>query len=638
MPAYESLWQPPEHWIRSTLIGELCQRVGVASFEALRHASLVAPDSYWSTVASHLDFRWRNTPTRLVDLSAGAAFPYWFPGGELNWVDNVLANARGAIADQAAVIAENEVGEVTSVSYRALARDVCRLAAGLRARGIHAGDRVGLMMAMGSASATAFLGIAAIGAIAVPLFTGFGADAAAARLRLAGATWLLASGGYSRRGKYVDLTTTLDALRASLPHLKIAVHGNATTAPSRFIDWSALFAEPLDTLPAFDANHPFMIMFTSGTTGEPKGTVHVHGGFPLKIVHDCAYHFEIRAGDRWLWPSDMGWIVGPITTVGALCRGATLVCYDGAPDHPTATRIPELMDRHRISHFGASPTLIRTLAASLGVFDKAVLDGLSVLIVAGEVIDHEHFEWYFRNVGRSRLPVINYSGGTEASGGLVANVLALPIVACGFNAVSPGVTAYAADSAGEKVMDRPGEMVIDAPFVGMTAGFWLANDRYLETYWNALPGRWSHGDLLLERGDGQWFILGRTDDTLKIAGKRVGPAEVEAIVLDLPYVRDAAAVTVPHPVKGEQLVICASTSAPASDGLSRAVIKHVEAALGKPFRPAAVLFVDDLPRTRNGKIVRRLIRDVLRGTPPSDLTGVENPEALAFLSKLNMDN
>ncbi|MBR8040171.1 AMP-binding protein [Burkholderia cenocepacia] len=634
MSTTDILWQPPADWRTSTLLGELCARVGASSFEELIGISLREPQRYWAAVMTHLQFQWRTPPQRHVDLASGPAFPRWFPGGRLNWVDHVLAHADGPRAMQAAVITETEDGRVSTTSYAALARDVRQRASRLGALGVGAGDRVGIMMTMGAQAAASLIAVAAIGAIAVPLFTGFGADAVAARLTLADARVLLASGGYRRRGRTIDLKPVFDAVQEQMPGLRIVVHGDEPAHSAALDDPASAHAAAPRAFPAQDPDQPFMIVFTSGTTGEPKGTVHTHAGFPLKILHDCAYHFELRPGDRWLWPSDMGWIVGPLTTIGALVRGATLVCYDGAPDHPGAGRLAEIIDRHQVTHFGASPTLIRSLAASPDAVDGAVLESLRVLMVAGEVIDPDHFAWFFHAFGRARLPVINYSGGTEASGALLGNVPVRPIRACAFNAVSPGVDAFAADEKGQRVRGVLGELVIAAPFVGMTSGFWNAADRYEETYWRQRPGLWTHGDLLLEDDDGQFFILGRADDTLKIAGKRLGPAEVESVVLGSPLVRDVAAVSLPDPVKGERLVVCVSIHGEPPGALAKSLADRIEAALGKPFRPGIVHLVPDLPRTRNGKVMRRVVRNVLRGLPPGDVSALENPAALAALQAL----
>lgn len=622
----DAVWQPPAAWRENTLLGELAGRLGAADYEALVQMSLANPQSYWDAVMVHVGFPLRRPYADFCGTEHGPEYPLWLTGATLNWVDAVFRHASGPLAEQPAVISESEAGEVASLTYAELRTAALQVAGGFAQLGIGRGSRVGVMMSMGIPAVTTFLALSAAGAIAVPLFTGFGVDAAVARLTLSGATYLVASGSMSRRGRVTPLTETLAGICARCPDLGLVVDG-ASGVPGTH-EWRRLqTCSPLSETRPMAAADPFMIVFTSGTTGQPKGTVHTHSGFPLKILHDSAYHFELRPRDRWLWPSDMGWIVGPITVVGALGRGATLVCYDGAPDYPTPARLAEVIDRHQVTHFGASPTLLRSLAAAGGATDGARLDSLKTLITAGEVIDPEHFLWFFRQFGGGALPVINYTGGTEASGAILANVPVRPIKPCTFNSISPGVDAYVAGSDGQRLDVGTGELVIGAPFIGMTDGFWNAPERYLESYWMQRPGVWSHGDLVTRDEDGHFMILGRADDTLKIAGKRVGPAEVESVLLELPQVREAAALGLPDPIKGEQLVLCIVTNA-ATSGLDALISARVEAALGKPFRPSRILHLDQLPKTRNGKVMRRVIRNVLRGIDPGDLSALDNPEAI----------
>jgi acetyl-CoA synthetase len=254
-------------------------------------------------------------------------------------------------------------------------------------------------------------------------------------------------------------------------------------------------------------------------------------------------------------------------------------------------------------------------------------------MAAGEVLDPEHFEWFFDKFGRSELPIINYTGGTEASGALLANVVVRPIKVSGFNSVSPGIAAFVSDVDGHRLRGQPGELAIGAPFIGMTRSFWEDDERYFETYWSVTPGFWIHGDLAFEDRDGCFYILGRSDDTLKIAGKRVGPAEVENVVMRALAVVEVAAVGLPDPIKGQALVICAVRSNPAidDDAFARSVSDVIEAALGKPFKPAIVHCVPALPRTRNGKVMRRVVRRILCGEAPGDLSALDNPESLRHL-------
>jgi acetyl-CoA synthetase len=633
--ASHTIWNPPEDWRSTTLLGELATRLDARDYDDLLGMSLNTPERYWAEVVQHLRFRWRQRPHALREAGDDAAFPAWFPGGELNLIDSIFQHAVGDLAQVPAILGEDEAGQVQSISFGELPGRVMAIASGLHRQGIAAGDRVGLMMPMNAQAVLSLLAIAALGAIAVPLFSGFGVEAAAARLRLAKARHLIAAAAFARRGRQIRLDGTLAGIREALPGLRLVIEG--ATQLTDVCAWNDLLlpgAPSLTEPRAMQATDPFMIVFTSGTTGKPKGTVHTHAGFPLKVLHDSAYHFDLRPGDRWLWPSDMGWIVGPITSLGGLMRGASLVCFDGAPDYPHPARLAQLIDRHGVTHFGASPTLVRSLAASENATSGAGLESLRLLILAGEVIDPEHFAWFFRVFGANRLPVINYTGGTEASGALLANVPVRPIKPCGFNSVSPGVDAFVAGEDGARLEEVVGELVVATPFVGMTKGFWDDPQRYREAYWTQRPGLWSHGDLVYQDGEGHFFVLGRADDTLKIAGKRVGPAEVEDLVLELAQVREVAAVGLLDPMKGQQLVLCVVPAGTDTMGLGEVIDAHVVQALGKPFRPAKIHLVAQLPKTRNGKIMRRVIRNVLQGDAPGDLSALENPDAIDLLQTL----
>lgn len=385
-----------------------------------------------------------------------------------------------------------------------------------------------------------------------------------------------------------------------------------------------------------EPNDPFMIVYTSGTTGKPKGTVHTHGGFPLKIAHDSAVHFNVKDGDVFCWPADMGWIAGTLVLCSALMRGATLVCYDGAPDFPDWSRMASLIERHRVTHFGSAPTLIRGLAAQEQVAVKGDLSSLRLLITAGEGIDPEHFSWFQRNFGGGRCPLINYTGGTEVSGALLSSVVVKPISPAGFNTASPGVNVDIVDAQGMSIEDSVGELVIRRPFVGMTQSFWQDDERYLDAYWRTIPGLWVHGDLALRKGSTR-YMLGRSDDTIKLAGKRVGPAEVEEVLLELPQVNEAAAIGIDDATKGQKLVVFLVLAADAGDDavtLTKTVSAHVELRMGKPFKPGAVHFVNQLPKTRSSKVMRRLIRNIYSGLPLGDISSLDNPSALESIQQI----
>jgi acetyl-CoA synthetase len=384
-----------------------------------------------------------------------------------------------------------------------------------------------------------------------------------------------------------------------------------------------------------DADEPLMIIYTSGTTGRPKGAVHTHCGFPIKTAQDMVHCFDVRLGETMYWVSDMGWMMGPWEVMGMTLLAGTMVLYDGALDHPGPDRLWSLVARHRVNILGISPTLIRALMrhgdAPVRSHD---LSTLRILGSTGEPWNPEPWRWFFEVVGGSRLPIINYSGGTEVSGGLVGGNVITPLKPAAFAGPPPGIAADVVDDAGRPVRNQVGELVVRAPWIGMTRGFWNDAERYEQTYWSRFPGVWVHGDWAAIDDDGLWYILGRSDDTIKIAGKRLGPAEVESVLVEDPAVVEAAAIGIPDPLKGQALV-CFCVLRPGHDP-SRALVDRLKALvgtrLGKPLRPAVIEFVKELPKTRNAKVMRRVIRAAYVGEPPGDLTALENPQAVTAIA------
>ena len=631
-------WTPGPAQLQSSGVVQLMRALGVDRYEALLEVSVADPARYWSVVLRHCGIEWERAPDGYLDESAGPQFPRWFPGGRLNWVRTVTAwAARPPTASSTAIVAESESGEVRALTYAQLDVRVRQFARALQDAGVAPGERVGLLMENGIEATVSLLALAWIGAIVVPLFSGFGADPIVARLSDAGARTVVASTGFLRRGRRTDVAGPLREARARVPSLERVIWKRSpeeTLPDARDLDWDALMqaADGRSCEAAvLGPDEPFMVIHTSGTTGRPKGIVHTHGGFPLKIAHDAVVHFDVGPGDVFCWPVDMGWIAGPLVLCSALLRGATLVCYPGAPDQPDWSRMSRLVERHRVTHYGAAPTLIRGLASHEREAMQGDVSSVRVLITAGEGIDPEHFAWFQRRFGSGTRPVINYTGGTEVSGGLLGSVVVRPIPPAGFNSTSPGVAVDVVDGEGRPLVDAVGELVVRRPFVGMTRSFWNDDERYLETYWRTLPGLWRHGDLALRRADGNFFMRGRSDDTLKVAGKRLGPAEVEEVVLEVPGVAEAAAIGVDDPDTGQRLVVFV---VPVPGGqadagtLPATVTRHVAERLGRPFRPGAVHVVGQLPKTRSSKIMRRVIRSAYCDLPPGDLSSLDDPSAL----------
>jgi acetyl-CoA synthetase len=631
-------WRPgTEHLEKSRLLRFMRAR-GFTEYEAFLRWSVEEPEQFWDAVIQDLDLRFYRPYEQVVDVSRGKEWPTWFRGGLYNYVHNALDKwCEGAGGDKVVLIWEGDDGAVRRMTRAELAREVSRVADGLRSLGIRKGDRVGIFMPMLPETVVATLAVNKIGAVYVPIFSGYGADAVAQRLRDCGARLLFTADAFLRRGKTVSMKATADAAAAECPALERVIVfprlGAEMPGTPRDLAWSELSEGRSPDLPTeqTDPEDPCLIIYTSGTTGRPKGAVHPHCGFPVKATQDMAHLFDVQPDDTVFWYTDLGWMMGPWAIMGSLSLGATCVLFEGTPDYPRPDRVWELVERHRVSVLGIAPTAIRALMGQGDEWPaRHDLSSLRILGASGEPWNPAPWQWFLDRIGGGRCPIINYSGGTEISGGILGCVTIRPLKPCSFNTVVPGMAADVFDETGRPIRNEVGELVLTGVWPGMTRGFWGDEQRYLDTYWSRWPGVWVHGDWALRDDDDYWYILGRSDDTIKVAGKRVGPAEVESAACGHAAVREAAAVGVPHELKGDAVVVFAVLREGHEPGeeLRGAIAEQVTASLGKALKPDRVLFASDLPKTRNAKVLRRVIRAVYLGQEPGDLSSLENPATL----------
>ena len=637
----ETIWEPDPGIAANTNVGRFMAQHGIADFEELRRRSIEDVAWFWDAVVHFLGLPFSTPYTSVLDESDGIEWARWFSGGETNLTTICLDRWAADTPDAEAVRWEGEDGEVRVLTYADLARHVDGLAALLRERGIGRGDSVGIFLPMLVETVVAALAVAKVGAIFLPVFSGYGADAIAVRLEDADARALLTADGFLRRGKPVLMLETARAAAASVPSVTTMVvvprlgTPLSTTGRAEEVAWPEPTPEGAPeqvATVALPAETPLFIAYTSGTTGKPKGSVHVHGGFTVKIAEEVAFQFDCGPGDRLFWFADFGWIMGPWEVVGTLANGATLCLYEGAPDFPDVDRLWAYLAAHRVTILGISPTLVRSMMAH---GDEPVLrhdlSALRILGSTGEPWNEDPYLWFHRVVGGGRCPVINISGGTEVGACFLSPhpVEALTPMTLGGPALGMAVDVY--DDEARPVRGEVGELVCTRPWPGMTRGLWKSPERYIDAYWSRWPGVWVHGDWAQIDADGRWYLRGRSDDTIKIAGKRLGPAEVESALVGHPAVAEAAAVGVPHELKGEALwcyVVLAEGYEP-SDGLRAELVAVVTEALGKSFKPSEVRFCTALPKTRSAKVLRRAIRAAAIGRDPGDLSSLEDPGALA---------
>ncbi|HEY7623463.1 MAG TPA: AMP-binding protein [Candidatus Limnocylindria bacterium] len=633
MPA----WSPSAAYLERSRLRAFAAKHGCDDYASLLRWSTDDLEGFWAATERDLRIAWRTPYTHVLDTTRGVPWTTWWTGGRMNYVETALRHD----ADRLAIVAEGEEGTVRRLTYGELTAQVASVAAGLRSIGVRRGDRVGVFLPLTVECAVAVLAIGAIGAVFIPIFSGYGAEAIAGRLRDAEAKVLICADGFFRRGQVIQMKETADDAADRAPSVDAVVVvsrvGRAYPKRGRDVAWSDIAStEAILDLADTSAEDPYMVIYTSGTTGKPKGAQHVHGGFPIKAAQDLAHCFDLQERDVILWSTDIGWMMGPWLIAGGLMLGATIVLYDGTPDFPDPSRMWSLVERHRVTHLGISPTAIRGLMRT-GEEPVRAADRSSLFVLGstGEPWNPDPWWWYFRNVGESRCPIINYSGGTEVSGGIVGCTTWTPIQPGSFIGPCPGMAADVVDDKGASVRGAVGELVIRKPWPGMTRGFWrdaqTEQGRYFQTYWSRFANTWVHGDWARIDDEGYWYIEGRSDDTLKVAGKRVGPAEVESAAVAHPAVSEAAAIGVPHDIKGEAIVVFVIPRPlhQPTDDLARSIQEKVAEVLGKPLRPESVRFVTQLPKTRNAKILRRVIRGAYLGKDDlGDLSSLENPAAI----------
>ncbi|HWD00468.1 MAG TPA: AMP-binding protein [Candidatus Sulfopaludibacter sp.] len=606
------IWEPSPAFIENTNVWRFMQRLGFDDREQFLRFSRENPERFWDELMREMRVAWFQPYTQVLDLRSGPEWAQWFTGGRLNIAHNCLDRWAESDPSRIACLWEGENGETRSLTFGALRRDADRVAHGLVHLGLTPGDRVALCMPMVPEILAILYGCFKAGLIVVPIFAGFGAGAIASRLKDSGARVVFTAPHLTRRGKLLPLAAKI----AAVDHLIVLPESGGFFPDEDDAPFPSL---------SLDSEARALILYTSGTTGKPKGTVHTHAGCLAQMGKEIWLGFDHRDDDRFFWLSDIGWMMGPWTILGNHLFGGTIFMYDGAPDFPGPTRLWDMIERHRITTFGVSPTAIRVLAKSAG--ELPPMETLRLLGSTGEPWDEASWLWFFERVGRRRCPIINISGGTEIVGCFLFPLPIQPLKPCSLGGPAPGMATEVVDESGTPVRGRTGYLVCTRPAPSMTRGIWNDPERYLETYWSRFPGMWYHGDWASVDADGHWFLHGRADESMNVAGRKVGPAEVEEAMLQHAAVAEAAVIGVPDELKGEAIVGYAVCK-PGITADPAAICATVVDVLGPTFRPREVRIVAELPKTQSGKIVRRLLRQRYLGEDLGDLSTVANPSAL----------
>ncbi len=633
----------------SNLTGFL-NRTGIATYEDLVERSNTDPEWFWAEILDYAGIRFSKPYSRLRDIGNGPENIRWAIGGALNLTETLLdARIAQGLGDKPAIDWVGEDNSRRCWTYTDLAAETNRIANALTVRGIKAGDSVGIYMPMIPEISAAFLAIARMGAIVVPLFSGFSAPAIAARLKDSNARAVLTVDATPRRGKPVPMEQTLCEALKETPHVHTVISlrrfGGVSANPERDLDWKETVgkADPVFAARPVDAEDPLLIAYTSGTTGRPKGVVHTHLGVMARNTADILLGLDLKREDRHLWMTDMGWVMGPLTLISCLLAGATLVLAEGAPSMPDDPfRLLRIASEQDVTHMGLAPTLVRQFMAQdpapLANYD---LSKLRIVASTGEAWNNDAWLWQVEHICNNRAVPMNIAGGTELFGAILTTTVLHDLKPSGFSGQALGVGAkILRDDGTEADIGEVGELVVTVPPMGLAPTIWQDKQRYLETYWSRYKGIWYHGDWVRRDGDGTWYILGRSDDTLNIAGKRIGPPEIEGALTSSGKILDAAAIAAPDDLKGVAVVcVCVPAAGVEPDAALVDMLKdRVGDIVSKPFRPREIHFVDGLPKTRTMKTMRRVVRAAFLGEDMGDISPVSNPETIAPITALKKDS
>ena len=633
------VWRPTNEYVDKANITRFMKKHDIKDYKELIKRSTEDIEWFWDAALKDLNIEWYKPYEKVLDDSKGIQWTKWFIGGKINIVHNCLDKyATSDKKNNIVIIWENEGGDVHKLTYKDLYKEVNKFANALKELGVKKGDRVGIYMPMVPEIVVAFLGAIKIGAISIPIFSGFGGHALASRLDIAGAKVLITADGSTRRGKTVEIKKEVDKAIdsvSSIEHIVVYKKFEIDTPmkDGRDIWWEDIIPNQSDQCKTerMDSEDNAMIIFSSGTTGRPKGTVHTHGGALAQIAKELGYYFDVKENDVFFWLTDIGWMMGPWMIIGVQSFGAAIVIFEGAPNYPNPDRLWELIDNQKITTLGISPTAIRMFMRYGDEWvEKHDLSTLRFLGSTGEPWDPDSWNWFFEKVGGKRIPIINISGGTEIVGCFLSPLPITELKPCTLRGPGLGMDIDVFDDDGKPIRGKMGHLVAKKPAPSMTRGFWNEPERYIETYWSKWPNVWYHGDWAKIDEDGFWSLHGRSDDTIKIAGRRTGPAEIEAALIEHSAVSEAATIGVPDEIKGEDLV-CFVVLKPGyepSEDLRDKLKGQVVKIMGKTLKPRDIKFVKDLPKTRSAKIVRRIIKDTFLGKDVSDISSVENPGAV----------
>ncbi len=626
----EIIWQPSKEQISNSKLTKFIQHCKLNNYDELEKKSFSDPGWLWHNVIKFSDLKFYKPYSKILDESKGTPWTRWCIGGKTNIVLNCIDRHKDKeFFKNTFIFAEREDGKQSSITYEEFDKQISKVGNTLKINGFKKGDVIALYMPQFIETYIAYFAILKIGCVVLPLFSGYGSKAVIERLNIAKAKGIFTIEKTFRKAKEIRM---FDQIKNELDQVisleKTFLLGKEKG--KKIFNWEN-FQNVSDNLKTeeTDAEDPAIIHFTSGTTGKPKGCVYTHIGLVAKMSFDEGVLADFRQTDIHLCMADMGWMVGSKSATIASAHGAQMVIAEGVPDFPDEVRFWKLIEKYKVSWTELSPALIRAqMIKDEKLFKDLDLSSLRMICTGGEPWTEKPWKWLFQVIGKSKVPIMNSAGGTEVSGSILHCCLHRPFKVGSFNAPIPGMSADILNLDGKKVStNEMGELVMRKSSIGLTKSLWNDDKRYIDNYWSVIKDYWVHGDLASRDADGHWYLHGRSDDTIKVSGKRIGPSELESVIVKSGKAKEVAAVGIPDENKGSKIILSivpAENNDQKESFFEDLVIKD----LGKSFKPDKVIFVKDLPKTRNMKIMRRVIKSCLANQDPGDLSTLLNPESV----------
>ncbi|MDH3339733.1 MAG: AMP-binding protein [Nitrosopumilus sp.] len=633
---------PNEKQIRESNIFCFMQKHDISSLDELSQKAKNDLDWFWKSVDKDIGIVWDEPYTKTLDASKGIAWSKWFVNGKTNIYKSSVEKFAKQCPQKIAYYFVSEDGHTSKISYSELDSKVSKLANALKLIGVKKGDVIAIYLPMIEEAIVAILAAAKIGAIQTTIFSGYSSQSLHIRLKDCKAKILFISDGFYRKGKPVSQKEIMENAIKNTDVEKIILVSykriDAHLKSEKIMLFENMMSSQTDSSDTeiMDSEDPLFILYTSGTTGNPKGVVHSHGGFSVFAGHQAAYLVDTHQNDILFWPADIGWITGQVWNVyGLLIVGASAVIYDGALNFPTLDRIWKILSDYKVSIFGISPTAVRLFKKNnVEPLKLYSLDSIKNIPTTGEPLDEDSWNWLFEKVGNKKIPIMNLSGGTEIGGAMLSVFPGMKLKPSTVGIPVPGMNLDVYDDDGNSVRKQNGYLVIKSPWPAMTRGLLNNDDRYIETYWSRFENIWFHGDYVFVDEDNLWYMRGRTDDVINISGHRMSTAEIEQTVISHKKISDAASIAIPDEITGEAIVIFCVTHDKSDRDIETEISNYISEKIGKVAKPKFVFQISDLPKTRTGKIMRRLLKSKLLGSDLGDLSSLENPNVLDEILKL----